>query len=55
MMQRKLIATNFTIICRETREAVAGLMRAPKMQVIMGILNSNRKKINALLEVLRSS
>ena len=52
MMQTKLMVTNFTIICRETRdkETVANLMRAPKLQVIMEILNSNKKKFHVLLE-----
>ena len=57
MMQTKLMVTNFTIICRETRdkETVANLMRAPKLQVIMVILNSNKKKFHVLLEKLCSS
>ena len=56
MMQTKLMVTNFTIICRETRdkETVANLMRAPKLQVIMEILNSNKKKFHVLLEKLSS-
>ena len=44
-MQRKLMVTNFTIICRKTqdKETIDSLMRAPKMRVIMEILNSNKK------------
>ena len=57
MMQRKLMATDFTTICQKTqeKETIASLMRAPKMQVTMEILNSNKKKSHVLLENLRSS
>ena len=36
-------ANKVTIICLTTKdkEAIASLMRAPKMQVVMEILNSN--------------
>ena len=48
--------TNFTIILRTTqdKEVTASLMRAPNMQVIMEILNSNKKKIHVLLKNLPS-
>ena len=56
MMQRKLMVTNFTKIRQmtEDKETIASLMRAPKMQVIMEILNCNKKKFHVLLENLRS-
>ena len=51
------MVTDFTIIRRKTeeKEAIASLMRAPKMQVIMEMLNSNKKKFQVLLENQRSS
>ena len=56
IMRRKLIVTNFTIISRKTqdKETIASLMRTPKMQVILEILNSNLKKFHALLKDLGS-
>ena len=49
MMQRNLII-NFTIICRKTqdKETIASLIRAPKMRVIVEILNSNKKTFYVL-------
>ena len=51
------MVTNFTIICQKTQDkgTRASLMRALKMRIIMGILNSNKKKIHVLLENRRSS
>ena len=49
MMQRNMI-TNFTIICQKTqdKETIASLIRAPKMRVIVEILNSNKKTFYVL-------
>ena len=49
MMQRNLII-NSTIICRKTqdKETIASLIRAPKMRVIVEILNSNKKTFYVL-------
>ena len=49
MMQRNMI-TNFTIICRKTQDkkTIASLIRAPKMTVIVEILNSNKKTFYVL-------
>ena len=40
------MVTNFIIICQKTQDkgTIASLMRALKMRIIMGILNSNKKK-----------
>ena len=63
-MHKKLMITNFTIICRKTqdKETIVSLIGAPTVQVIMKILNLRqqmaktiKKKFHVLQENLRLS
>ena len=60
-MHRKLMITNFTIICRKAqdKETLVSLIGAPTMQVMMKILNlrqqmttTTKKKFHVLQENL---